>query len=194
MSEKNNLEQTADEIESTNCNANTDCDENTDVELEAEAVDWEGLEKENAALRQQLLRLKADFENFRRRSRAQLENIVLAANEELVLDLLPVLDNFERAVDSHAPNEGEEDPFFAGMRMVYKGLLDSLTRHGLEVIEAEGQPFDPCYHDAISMQGEGGGALQVIQEVQTGYLWNGKILRHAKVLVGQNEEEEECQK
>ncbi len=105
------------------------------------------------------------------------------------------LDNFERAFDSHAPEDGAQDSFLAGMRMVYDGLLDTLTRHGLEMIPAEGQSFDPCYHDAISMQGgDGSDSLQVIKEVQTGYLLNGKVLRHAKVLVGQNEEEGKCQK
>lgn len=184
MSEKNNSEQAMDDMV-----------EATDMELEEEIVDVEKLEQENAVLKQQLLRLKADFENFRRRSATQLESIVDKANEELVLDLLPVLDNFQRALSSQTDHDCDrEEPFYKGMSMVYDGLLATLAQHGLQVIEAEGQPFDPCYHDAISMEGGGGDSLQVIKEIQTGYLLNGKILRHAKVLVGQNEEEEECQK
>lgn len=157
----------------------------------AEAASVEELEKENILLKQQILRLKADFENFRRRTRVQMESIVNDANEKLLIDILPVLDNFERALGSQGQENGEEqDPFQQGMCMVFEGLLAALSQHGLEVIRAEGEAFDPQFHDAISMQGDSGGSLKVIKAIQTGYLLNGKVLRHAKVLVGQNEEEE----
>lgn len=154
----------------------------------------EQLERENVQLAQQLMRLKADFENFRRRSKGQMECLVLEANEQLLLDLLPVLDNFERALNSQPDGDSQQDPFFQGIQMVHQGLLNTLANHGLEAIVAEGQSFDPSFHDAISMEGEGGDDLVVVQQVQTGYLLNGKVIRHTKVLVGQNKEEDECQK
>ena len=120
------------------------------------------------------------------------ESLVLEANEQLLLDLLPVLDNFERALSSHS--EGDQDPFWQGVQMVQQGLLTTLANHGLQAIVAEDQPFDPYFHEAISMEGEGGDSLVVVQQIQTGYLLNGKVIRHTKVLVGQNKEEDECQK
>ncbi|HHT42325.1 MAG TPA: nucleotide exchange factor GrpE [Firmicutes bacterium] len=152
------------------------------------------LEREKAQLAQQLLRLKADFENFRRRTNNQLENIRLEANEELLKDLLPVLDNFERALQSKRDDQ-DQDPFFQGMELVHKGLQSALANHGLRPIEAVGQPFDPNLHEAVAMHGAGGDELWVLAQVQTGYLLYDKVLRHTKVLVGQSEEEEsQCQK
>lgn len=148
------------------------------------------LEKENARLVQQLLRLKADFENLRRRSKLQREDLVLTANEELLRDLLPVLDNFERALRCEEDPAVKGDSFFLGIKMVYQGLMQVLNAHGLKRIEAEGEPFDPTLHEAVFMAGGGGDDLIVLEETQTGYLLNGNVIRHTKVLVGQNEEEE----
>ena len=147
------------------------------------------LERKNAQLANQLLRLKADFENFRRRSRAQMEDLTLSANEELLQDLLPVLDNFERALES-GEKSCPDSSVLEGVRMVYQGLMHTLNKYGLECIEAEGKPFDPKLHDAVVMEGEGGDHLQVLRQVQTGYLLNGRVIRHTKVLVGQVEGEE----
>lgn len=159
-------------------------DENLDIKLEQ-------LEKEKAQITQQLLRLKADFENFRRRSRIEKENLVMEANSRLLEDLLPILDNFERALKAQSANVGEADPFFQGVNMVYQGLLNVLGEYGLQIIMAEGQPFDPALHDAISVEGEGGDNLVVTEQLQTGYLLHEKVLRHTKVLVGMCEEDEE---
>jgi molecular chaperone GrpE len=154
----------------------------------------EQLEEERARLAQQLLRLKADFENYRRRMNHQLESIRLEANERLIKDLLPVLDNFERAMQAKG-EEQADDPFFQGMEMVHRGLQEALANHGLKPIEAVGQPFDPQLHEAVAMEGPGGEELSVLAQLQTGYLLYDKVLRHTKVLVGQSEEEEDkCQK
>lgn len=169
-------------------------EEKTEEQLVGEEHCCEGveqLEREKAQLTQQLLRLKADFENFKRRTQMQLENIRLEANEKLLKDLLPVLDNFERALQA---NTNTEDPFYQGVEMVYQGLMNSLANHGLKPIEAVGHPFDPNFHEAVAMQGDGDADLQVLAQVQTGYLLHNKVLRHTKVLVGQSEEEEQCQK
>lgn len=169
-----------------------------DVEQEEHLCDCAGelehLERDKAQLSQQLLRLKADFDNFRRRTQIQMEETTRDANKNLLQDLLPILDNFERALQSERVNQ-EQDPFFQGMEMVYHGLMTSLAEHGLQPIAAKGEPFDPCFHEAVAIEGgQGEGNLLVLEQVQTGYLFNDRVLRHTKVLVGQNKEEDECQK
>lgn len=146
------------------------------------------LEEEKALLAQQLLRLKADFENYRRRMNQQQETIRLEANERLIKDLLPVLDNFERAIQVTG-EEQTSNPFFQGMELIYKGLQEVLANHGVKAIEAVGQPFDPRLHEAVAMQGTGE-ELTVLAQLQTGYLLYDKVLRHTKVLVGQSEEDD----
>lgn len=150
----------------------------------------ETLEREKALLAQQLGRLRADFENFRRRSRNQMDCLVLEANEKLLQDLLPVLDNFERALAFQENGAEPTDSFYQGVQMVYEGLLYTLGNYGLKPIDAINQPFDPNLHDAVVMQGEGDEDLVVKEQIQTGYLLNEKVLRHTKVLVGQNKEED----
>ena len=171
-----------------------------DLEVEQEepicdcADQLEQLERDKAQLSQQLLRLKADFDNFRRRTQIQMEENTQDANKHLLQDLLPILDNFERALESDH-DAGVEDPFFQGMEMVYKGLMAALAEHGLQPIAAKGEPFDPCLHEAVAMEGsEEGDALFVLEQIRTGYVFNEKVLRHTRVLVGQNKEEDECQK
>lgn len=153
----------------------------------------EQLERDKAQISQQLLRLKADFDNFRRRTKVQMDEIVQDANKDLLLDFLPILDNFERALDPECA-EGDLESYVRGVEMVYQGLIGTLANHGLRSIKALGEHFDPCLHEAVAMHGVEDGDLIVLEEIQTGYLFNDKILRHTKVLVGQNEEENECQK
>lgn len=171
--------------------------EDVEIKQEQSALELteqvEQLERDKAQLAQQLLRLKADFDNFRRRTKTQIEEITEDANGELLLELLPILDNFERALDSEC-NEGDFEPFVRGVEMVYQGLMNTLSSHGLQPIVAKGEPFNPCLYEAIAMHGAEDEDLIVLEEVQTGYLFNEKILRHTKVLVGQNKEENECQK
>jgi len=171
--------------------AEAEIEEETEAEKEQEEHPrFKELTEENARLVRQLLRLKADFENLRRRSKLEKEKLVATANEGLLQDLLPVLDNFERALRCER-DEAAGDSFFAGIQMVYQGLMQTLGSHGLKRIEAVGKAFDPTFHEAVFMAGEGGGDLIVLEETQTGYLLKEKVIRHTKVLVGQNEEEEE---
>jgi len=110
------MEELEEESEETTC----DC-----------AEELEQLEREKAQLGQQLLRLKADFDNYRRRTQTQMEEVTKNANEHLLKDLLPVLDNFERALATEHADQ-EHDGFFQGMEMVYQGLMAALAQHGLD--------------------------------------------------------------
>jgi molecular chaperone GrpE len=144
----------------------------------------EQLERLNAELANQLLRLRADFENYRRRTRSQIEEIKAQASADLMMDLLPILDDFERAVQS-AEQTDQVEALAQGITMVFSKMLHVLGSHGLARIEATGEPFDANLHEAVSVIGDTEGPLHVLQELQTGYTLNGKVIRHTKVQVGE---------
>jgi molecular chaperone GrpE len=144
----------------------------------------EQLERLNAELANQLLRLRADFENYRRRTRSQIEEIKAQASADLMMDLLPILDDFERAVQS-AEQTDQVEALAQGITMVFSKMLHVLGSHGLARIEATGEPFDANLHEAVSVIGDTDGPLHVLQELQTGYTLNGKVIRHTKVQVGE---------
>jgi len=136
--------------------------------------------KELEELKDRYLRVCAEYDNYRKRTTREIKEIREVATEHLIKDLLPVLDNFERALQ-HVPDP--EDAFASGIRMVFSQLKDTLMARGLLPIEAMGQPFDPNVHEALaqieSEQPEG----TVVQEYQKGYLLGKRILRPAKVVV-----------
>src|SRR5438874_7414694 len=105
-------------------------------------------ERAAAEAHDRYLRTLADFDNFRKRTRSEQEDMKRWAHEEIVAQLLPILDNFERALDSH---EGQQNPqaFVDGVRLIYRQLSDTLKKAGLESIPTEGEPFDPTIHEAI---------------------------------------------
>lgn len=142
---------------------------------------------EREELVNQILRLKADFDNYKRRNQATLENVRVTANENLINDLLPVIDNFERSLQSAAADSS----FAVGVKMIFDQLLNCLGEYGLEVIDSVGNLFDPNLHEAVSMQGDSKNDLVVIAEVQRGYLFKGKLLRASMVQVAPAEQQEE---
>ncbi len=152
----------------------------------------EELQKEIGQLKSKLeeadnryLRLQADFDNFRRRTRLDQEAAEKYRAQNVVTDLLSVLDNFERALQIEADNE-QTKSLLQGMDMVYRGLLEALKKEGLEPIEAVGKEFDPHQHHAV-MQGEDGnfGPNTVIEEFQKGYLLKDRVIRPSMVKVNQ---------
>ena len=131
------------------------------------------------------LRLQADFDNFRRRSRLDLEAGQKYRAQKLITDLLPAIDNFERAMKIEADNE-QTKTLLQGMDMVYRSLLDALKIEGVEPIESVGKEFDPYQHQAV-MQGEDEnyGSNIVTDEFQKGYLLKDRVIRPAMVKVNQ---------
>lgn len=127
-----------------------------------------------------LKRVAADFENYRKRANREREEMVTRASERLVTDLLPVLDSLEAALAAEVDG-GVQEGLLVGVRNTQQQLLDILTAHGLEPITAQGQPFDPNLHEAIS--GGGDGHLVVITEIRRGYSFNGRVIRPALVQV-----------
>ena len=149
----------------------------------------EALEAKAEELKDQLLRSRAEFENFRKRTAREVERIRKTATESVIHDLLPVLDNLELALE-HA--EDAVGPIADGVKMVLKQLLGVLERNGLEPIEALGRPFDPKVHEAISeIESAEVPKDNVAQEFQRGYTLGGQILRPSKVVVSLGENEAE---
>ena len=147
-------------------------------ELEAEQTK---LQEEKEQLDARFLRLQADFDNYRRRSRADNEEASRRAAAAVAEGLLPVLDNFERALTAMEDTADRE-----GVELIMKQLQTALFNSGLAEIEAEGQEFDPKLHHAVSQVDAGEeGHNKVIMVLQKGYTWNGKLLRAAMVQVGQ---------
>ncbi len=139
------------------------------------------LEREKEELYDKLLRLHAEFENFRKRIQRELELHKELANESIIKELLVVVDNFERALES-LEKDGQTDSFAEGVKLIYKQLKELLRRFGVEEIEAEGKKFDPNLHEAV-MQVEHEEDNIVVQEVQKGYRLKGKLIRPSKVIV-----------
>ena len=130
------------------------------------------------------LRLMAEFETFRRRSAEDRLNLVSSAAADTVKGLLPVLDDCERAMA--LLSESSDEAAKEGTSLIYNKLMDYLKSLGLEKIEAKGEVFDTDFHEALTQMPAGSEDLKgkVLDVIQTGYTFNGKILRYAKVVVG----------
>lgn len=141
--------------------------------------------EEAAALKDQLLRLHADFENLRRRTLREKEEAFRYGHENLVKDLLPTVDNLERAVDHARQSEGGDiEGLLQGVELVLRELQGVFTRHGVEEIEAEGKPFDPSIHEAMAqVPDDAVPPSTVVQVFQRGYRLRDHLLRPARVIV-----------
>ncbi len=140
-------------------------------------------ERELRETKERLLRLAADFENFRRRQERERQDHTRFANERLLLELLPVFDNIERACDS-ARRVGEARAIVAGLDLVTQEFRRVIQRAGAEPIEALGKPFDPALHDALQqMETEEVEPGCVSAEILRGYTLNGRVIRPSLVAV-----------
>lgn len=134
-------------------------------------------------LQQQLLRVHADFDNFRKRTRQEKEDLQKFAAKRVLEDLLPVLDNFERAA---AALTDAADDVRQGIEMVQRQLAGVLEQHGVKAMNPVGQPFDPRLHEAVMQEpADGEEAGTVLAVLQQGYMLHDKVLRPAMVKVAQ---------
>ena len=147
---------------------------------EADAV--AELAREKAELQDRVLRLQAEFDNFRKRTERERLDFAEYAGEQTIRALLPILDDFERALIAASGGAGHE--FIRGIELIYNGLLETLKKQGLEPIESAGTKFDPNFHNAIGRletdEHEDG---TVVQEYQRGYNFKGRLLRPSMVQV-----------
>ena len=117
-------------------------------------------------------RQMAEFENFRRRSEKEKSQMYEIGARSIIEKILPVVDNFERGLSGI--EEGNDDPFAAGMQMIYKQLITSLSEAGVTPIEAVGKEFDPNFHNAVMhVEDEAYGENEVVEELQKGYMYRG---------------------
>jgi molecular chaperone GrpE len=146
------------------------------------ASDSEALLKELAAQKDLHLRLAADFENFKRRSRQEIETRSAAQKDSLIADLLPVIDNLERALASGGSRDSAQ--FHQGVEMTLKQLQQLLRQHGIESDEIVGKPFDPHRHEALAQGHDPAHADNAVLTIlQRGYRQGEKVVRPAKVTV-----------
>ena len=149
---------------------------------EAESQYTVALQKQLAAEGERCVRLAADFENFKKRAAQELDKRATAQKDALVRDLLPVIDNLERAVASAAAASVEH--MYEGIQITWRQLIQVMREHGFEMREDFGQPFDPKYHDAVSARADAAHPDRTILEVwQRGWLRGKDLLRPAKVVV-----------
>jgi len=132
---------------------------------------------------ERFLRLAAEFDNYRKRTGREFSELIRGANSRLLRDLIDIVDNFERALQSN-DSGGNAEAYRKGVGLIYNQLQDFLKREQVAPIETVGQPFNPDLHDALLQQesseyDEG----IIIQEVQKGYYLHDRVLRHARVIV-----------
>lgn len=193
-------EETAEELEKEAAEAEAQVEpeesKTETAEAEAEKQEAESGETEDAPadhneekaeevdedLQTKFLRLSADFQNYRRRVDKEKSDIYAYANEKIVLQLLEVMDNFERAMQTADP----EDKYVQGIALIFKQLEDLLHKNNVEEIEALGKSFDPAYHNAVMTEAaedtESGTITKVLQK---GYTMNSKVIRPAMVAVSE---------
>jgi len=143
---------------------------------------FEAKQRELEEALQRYLRLAADFDNFRRRTRQEMDDVRKTAAAGLIGELLPVLDNFERALATARSLLPEN--VATGIEMIYRQLWHVLAQSGVQPVEAVGKPFDPAFHEAFEqVETDDAPEGTVIEEVQKGYLLHAKVLRPALVKV-----------
>lgn len=177
--EKVNSKQTPEEIPASE----------TSVETPSLEEQLSKLQAECDALHDQLVRRQADFENYRKRVEREQREFRQHAEAELVLALLPVLDAFERALSAAVENPNNEE-YRKGVELIYKQLVDTLTRGGLKPVKAVGEIFDPYLHHALErVESTHYRDQEIIAEFQRGYTFKNRLLRPALVRVAVNPSE-----
>lgn len=152
--------------------------ENEDIEKLNEII--ESKDKEIEDIKDSLIRLQADFSNYKARVEKERSDIIKYASEDLMKEILPVIDNFERALDSM----DNDNSYYEGVQLIYKQILDVLSNNGLKEIIAEGEVFDPNVHHAVIMEESDDQDSETVKEVlQKGYTLNEKVIRPSMVKV-----------
>ena len=155
------------------------------VEVDEKEVKIAELEAKIAEQEALYLRLRADYDNLARRSRLDREAAEKYRAQSLLTDLLPVIDNLDRALLAEA-NVEEPSPLYKGVEMVYRQLIDATAREGLELIECVGQPFDPNVHQAVMQESDSEQQPGVVlKELQKGYKLKDRVLRPSMVSVNE---------
>lgn len=161
----------------------TPAEEGVEMPIEGEKDATAALQEDLAKTKDALLRTAADFDNFRKRQRREMDDLKKYAAEKVLLELLPALDNLQRAVAA-AGQAGESDSLIKGVKMVADQFKAALENQGLKGFDSVGQKFDPMRHEAISeREQEGATPGNVVEEFQKGYMLHDRVARPAMVVV-----------
>ncbi len=181
ITENNAAEQEVADVQTENANENEETVAEPVVELTAE----EKLQHENSALNDKYLRLFAEFDNYKRRTQKERVELLQTAGKDVVVSLLPVLDDFERALKA-TENATEVSAIRDGIMLVQTKLKSILTQKGLKEVESVNTVFDTDLHEAITKIPAPTDDLKgkVVDELEKGYTLNDKVIRFAKVVVG----------
>lgn len=153
------------------------------AELEIQVKEWQD----------KFLRKAAEFENFKRRTEADQFNLINYAAESFIVKLLPVVDDFERSLQ-HIDKNSNIDAVKEGIKLVYEKFLKVLEDQGIKKMKVKGEPFNVEYHDALMQRKDDSvPSHTVIEEIETGYLYRDKVIRHAKVIVSEESSADENQ-
>ena len=191
MSDKELKEEIVDET-MTNATEET-AEETTGTQEETELTTEEKLQKELDEANEKILTLEdkylrqvAEFDNYRKRTIKEKAELIKNGGERAIESILPVLDDFERAIQNMSKDENATE-MLTGIELIYNKFIGILKQNGLEKIETEGKNFDTDFHEAIAMIPTPDESMKgkVLDCVQTGYTLNDKVIRHAKVAVGE---------
>ena len=180
MTKENEVENANDEVVEETVEPIIDSVENDETnKLEADIAEQKRLVEEHI---DRYKRLQADFENHRRRTRQEKEDLSVVVAQNVLLDLLPVVDNFERALSSAATQDAAT--VLQGVEMIHRQFLQVLEKCGLATVEAVGQIFDPQKHEAVMrVEDENQVDGTIVEELQKGYTVRGKVIRPSMVKV-----------
>ena len=144
------------------------------------------LEQQAEEYKDKLLRRAAEFENYKRRSENDQLNLINYSGENLIIKLLPIIDDFERSLQ-HMGKAKDVDSIKDGIKLVYDKFMKILEDQGVKKIEAKGQPFDVNYHEALMQRKDDSvPAHTVLDELEKGYLYKDRVIRHTKVVVSED--------
>jgi len=161
-------------------------DEEITVKADPEEVTGKSTDEKVRELNNKYLRLYSDFDNYRKRTLKEKIDLSKTASADLITDLLPVLDDFERAIQAYADAGNADQSLNDGVILIFNKFLNILTQKGLQQMKTIGEPFDTDFHEAITtipapapdMNGK------VLDEIEKGYMLHDKVIRYAKVVVG----------
>ena len=144
------------------------------------------LEKQVKELEDKFLRKVAEFENYKRRAENDQFNLITYGAESFIVKLLPVIDDFERSLQ-HIDTANDSESIKKGIKLVYEKLLKVLDEQGIKKMESVGKPFNVDYHDALMQRkNEKVEPHTVLEEIEPGYIYREKVIRHAKVIVSED--------
>ena len=148
----------------------------------------QSLEKEVEDYKEKLLRKAAEFENYKRRTEVDQLNLLNYSGESLIIKLLPIIDDFERSLQ-HMDDAKDVESIKTGVKLVYDKLMKILDEQGVKKIEAVGQPFNVELHEAVMQRkDENTEPHTVLDELEKGYMYKDKVIRHTKVIVSEDTE------